>query len=96
MRTHHAMMFAAPAARLFHTPPLGIPGILVGLVLIFLSFVVMRAAWQKFGSGHGLTGCCLWELSDDLMGCGTRLVGCGSLLALLALPLLAWIGWRHR
>ena len=79
--------------RLNHLNPLAV---LAGLVVIFLALLVSRAAWRQFGQGHGLAGCCLWELSDDLMGCGVRLIGCGSILALLALPLFAWIGWRHR
>ena len=71
-------------------------GVLVGLVVIFVGLLVLRAAVRQFGQGDCLMGCCLWELADSILDLGCGLIGCGSIFALAALPLLAWIGWLHR
>ncbi len=75
--------------------PVHLLALLVGLVVIFFGLIVLRAAMRQFGQGSCLTGCCLWELADSILELGCGLVGCGGLLALAALPFLAWIGWLH-
>ncbi len=67
---------------------------LVGLFIIFLALLVFRAAVRQFGQGDCLLGCCLWEMADSILDLGCGLIGCGSVLALLLLPLLAWAGHR--
>ena len=77
------------------TFPIRLVGAVVGLIVIFFALLILRAAVKQFGQGSCLTGCCLWELSESLLDLGCGLIGCGGVLGLLALPLLAWIGWVH-
>lgn len=67
-------------------------GILAGIVVIFFALLILRAAMRSFGQGDCLTGCCLFELGDSILDMGCGLVGCGGVLALLALPLVIWLG----
>ncbi len=70
--------------------------VLVGLFVIWLALMVIRAAFRQTGQGDCLTGCCLFELGNMLLDTGCGLVGCGGLLGAFALAILGLVGFSHR
>jgi hypothetical protein len=74
-----------------HVNPIAV---LVGLVVIFVGLIVLRAAFRQFGEGNPLAGCCMWELADSIIDLGCGLIGCAT-AATAVLALVAWLGWPH-
>ncbi len=70
-------------------------GLVVGLIVIFFGLMVLRVAFRSAGEGSCATGCCLWELGNSIVDLGCGLIGCGATLALLAVPLVAYVGRLH-
>lgn len=69
---------------------------LVGIVVIFVGLLVLRAAVKNMGEGSCLTGCCMWELGESIMDLGCGLVGCAGMAAITLFGMISLGGWLHR
>ena len=68
----------------------------LGIFVIFIGLLVLRAAVRNFGEGSCLTGCCMWELGESILDIGCGMLSCGSVLGLGVLGLIAAGAWLHR
>ena len=69
--------------------------VIIGIIVLFIAFAVLRAALRAFGQGDCLTGCCMFELGESLMDFGCGSLGCSSLVLLCLVPIGLLRGWFH-